>query len=111
MELMEAAEKFLLKKGYGIVSRASDKDIVALDGDGLIFFHVRGVGKMTEPIPKPEYFDQMVDDYMKQSDCNGVPFLGIPYRFEALQIIFADSDKAIVRHVKDLGDKNETSRV
>lgn len=101
----EAAARFLSMRGYEILERnwtcfAGEADIIARDGDALVFVEVkircnprRGFPGEAVSAEKRDRYEKMALAYA--AECEEA---NIPVRFDVVSIVVVADDKAMIRH-------------
>lgn len=101
----DAAAKFLERREYEILERnwrcpAGEADIIALDGDTLVFIEVKTRSDIDKGFPeeaitkeKRSRYERISAYYLKQSD-----FTEISFRFDVIGILVLGNNKATLRH-------------
>ena len=109
----DAAARFLMRRGYEIVERnwtcpAGEVDIVAEDGDVLVFCEVKTRTSLKRGLPgeavtseKRKRYEKIAAWYLRECgdrwDC-GFNWDDRPIRFDVISILVVGSDRAILRH-------------
>ena len=95
----DAAARFLDRRGYEIVNRnwkcfAGEADIVARDGDSLVFVEVK-TGFPSEAVTKSkrERYEKIALAYIQDHEV-----ADIAVRFDVVAIVVVSSDRALIRH-------------
>jgi putative endonuclease len=101
----EAAAYFLVRRGYDIVARnwtcfAGEADIIARDGEALVFVEVKTRSNYTKGMPgeavgkeKRKRYEKIAAAFLAQYDV-----VDIPLRFDVISIIAVAPDRAMIRH-------------
>ena len=100
-----AAVKFLERRGYTIVDRnwrcpAGEADIIAFDGDTLVFVEVKTRSDIDKGFPeeaitktKREKYEKISAYYLRDSNYDELIF-----RFDVIGILVLGTNKATLRH-------------
>ena len=101
----DAAARFLGRRGYEIVERnwaceAGEADIIARDGEALVFVEVRTSAATGRGLPPEEPVASMRGRYeciaaLFLKDCDVVD---VPVRFDVVSIVAVSPDRALIRH-------------
>lgn len=101
----EAAVRYLVKRGYEIVERnwecfAGEADIIARDGDILVFVEVKTRSDLSMGFPseavtreKRERYEKIACAYVADHD-----FTEMMLRFDVVAIVVVDDERVMVRH-------------
>lgn len=101
----EAAARFLYRRGYEVVERnwtcfAGEADIIALDGDTLVFVEVKtrkdcqhGFPSEAVTAEKRSRYERIALAYLTDHD-----HTEMPVRFDVISIVVISDDKAMIRH-------------
>ena len=101
----EAAARFLLHRGYDIIERnwrcaAGEADIVALDGDTVVFVEVKTRADASKGFPaeavtakRRDRYERIACLYLQEHD-----FADVMLRFDVVAILVMPPDRAVVRH-------------
>lgn len=101
----DAAALYLARRGYDILERnwtcfAGEADIVARDGETLVFVEVKtrssvekGFPAEAVDVPKRERYEKIALAYLAERD-----FSDIPVRFDVVSIVVLAPDRAFIRH-------------
>ncbi len=101
----EAAVRFLVRRGYDIVERnwtciAGEADIIALDGDTVVFVEVKTRTSAANGLPgeavtkeKRARYEKIACLYLEHSDITDVSV-----RFDVVAINIIGTDRAFIRH-------------
>lgn len=101
----EAAARYLYRRGYQILERnwecfAGEADIIAQDGDALVFVEVKTRKDCQKGFPseavnakKRERYEKIALAYL-----SGCESMEAPIRFDVISIVVMGKDKAMVRH-------------
>ena len=101
----DAAARFLDRRGYEIVDRnwkcfAGEADIVARDGDSLVFVEVKTRSNCDKGFPseavtksKRERYEKIALAYIQDHEV-----ADIAVRFDVVAIVVVSSDRALIRH-------------
>lgn len=101
----DAAARFLDKRGYEIVDRnwkcfAGEADIVARDGDSLVFVEVKTRSNCDKGFPaeavnkaKRERYEKIALAYLQDHEVSD-----IAVRFDVVAIVVIATDRALIRH-------------
>jgi len=101
-----AAVRYLMLQGYEIVERnwrcpAGEADIIALDGDTLVFVEVKTRTSLEKGFPseavgpeKRARYEKIAAWYVRVSD-----YIDVPVRFDVVELLVASEDRALVRHI------------
>lgn len=106
----ELAEQYLIRKDYYILaknyhSRFGEIDIIAADGDSIIFVEVKTrtqnmFGSPLEAITKQKLFKMVKTSqfYLSQRSLHSKP-----YRYDAIEIIFGkEDDRPVINHLMNI---------
>lgn len=103
--VLEAAKRFLAKKGYDLLEGEGDEfDIVARDDEDLVFVDVRGkrrdCGKKVFPSAKFDHDDleQRIADAIAR---NAGALVGFSIRYDTVSIVVINDDMTLIRHIKN----------
>lgn len=100
-----AAARYLERFGYEILDRnwvcpAGEADIVAFDGDALVFVEVKTRTSFKKGFPaeavdleKRTRYEKIAMWYLKQCD-----FVDVPVRFDVVAIMVVSENRAFIRH-------------
>lgn len=101
----DAAVRFLYMRGYEILERnwvckAGEADIIARDGNALVFVEVKTRASIEMGFPSEAVNSEKRDRYERiallyMQDFNEVD---IPVRFDVISIVVSGKDKALIRH-------------
>ncbi len=101
----EAAARFLYARGYEILERnwtcfAGEADIIARDGDILVFVEVKTRRNREKGFPSERVDARKRDKYERialayVADC---PYVDIAVRFDVVSIVVVGANKAMIRH-------------
>ena len=101
----EAAALYLKRRGYEILERnwrcfAGEADIIAQDGDTLVFVEVKTRTSIKYGFPAEAVDAAKRDKYEKIALCYlaDYEYTDIPVRFDVLSIVAVSEDRACVRH-------------
>lgn len=101
----DAAARFLCRRGYDIVERnwvclAGEADIIARDGDAVVFVEVKTRSNCEKGFPseavdtgKRERYERIAALFLKNFDV-----VDVPVRFDVISIVLIASDRALIRH-------------
>ncbi|MDD6785741.1 MAG: YraN family protein [Eggerthellales bacterium] len=101
----EAAVRFLERHGYQIVERnwrctAGEADIIALDGDVLVFVEVKTRSNIDKGYPeeavtkeKRERYERISAYYLRDAE-----YVDMRFRFDIIAILVLGNNKANLRH-------------
>lgn len=101
----EAAARYLDRRGYEIVARnwqcaAGEADIVARDGDALVFVEVKTRSSCEQGMPaeavtraKRDRYERIAALYLQGNDVTDVPV-----RFDIVSLLVVAPERAMVRH-------------
>ena len=101
----DAAARFLHKRGYDIVERnwscfAGEADIVARDGDTLVFVEVKTRANCEKGFPaeavtrqKRERYEKIALAYLQDHEV-----ADLTIRFDVVAIVVIATDRALIRH-------------
>lgn len=101
----DAAVRFLYGRGYEIIERnwtcfAGEADIIAKDGDCLVFAEVKTRSDCQKGFPseavdklKREKYEKIALAYLADND-----FLDMSIRFDVVSIVVVSPDRALIRH-------------
>lgn len=101
----DAAARFLDKRGYDIVDRnwkcfAGEADIIARDGDTLVFVEVKTRRNCEKGFPaeavnreKRERYEKIALAYLQDYEISDVLV-----RFDVVSIVVVSTDRALIRH-------------
>lgn len=101
----EAAVRFLEHRGYEILERnwkcdAGEADIIAKDGDWIIFVEVKTRRSADQGFPseavnkrKRERYEKIAISYFTEND-----FKDLNVRFDVIAIVVMAPDRALIRH-------------
>ena len=104
----DAAARYLELRGYDIVTRnwtcpAGEADIVAFDGDTLVFVEVKTRTSLDKGFPsesvtaeKRARYEKIACWYLRDSE-----YVDIPVRFDIIALMVVAPDRAVVRHYRD----------
>lgn len=104
----DAAAKFLERHGYEIVARnwtcsAGEADIIARDGDALVFVEVKTRSNTEKGLPeeaitpaKRKRYEKIAVSFLKGFDLDEAD--DVQVRFDVVSILVVSSDRAFVRH-------------
>lgn len=100
-----AAAKFLDARGYEIIERnwkcfAGEADIVALDGDTLVFVEVKTRRNCSKGFPSEHVDAKKRSKYEKIALAYVADYYAceIPIRFDIISIVPIDGERAMIRH-------------
>ena len=103
-----AAARYLEMMEFEILDRnwecpAGEADIVALDGDCLVFCEVKTRTNLNKGLPceavgkkKRQRYELIAAWYLRSHD-----IVEIPVRFDVVDLLVASEDRALVRHIRD----------
>lgn len=101
----EAAARFLYRRGYDILERnwscfAGEADIIARDGDTLVFVEVKTRKSCEKGFPSEHVSASKRDRYEKIALAYAADYayVDVPVRFDIVAIVVVDADKAMIRH-------------
>lgn len=101
----DAAALYLVRRGYDILERnwtcfAGEADIVARDGEALVFVEVKtrsnvekGFPAEAVDAPKRERYEKIALAYLSEE-----AYSDIPVRFDVVSIVVLAPDRAFIRH-------------
>ncbi len=101
----DAAARFLDRRGYEIVERnwtcsAGEADIVARDGDAVVFVEVKTRSSCEKGFPseavdaeKRERYERIAAQFLQGYDA-----VDVPVRFDIVSIVVISPDRAMIRH-------------
>lgn len=101
----EAAARFLVRRGYEILERnwscpAGEADIIAKDGDTLVFVEVKTRRNSSRGFPSEAITDAKRARYEKIAIAylDGTQLLDTPIRFDVVSLVVIGPDRAMIRH-------------
>lgn len=101
----DAAARYLVNRGYEILERnwsclAGEADIIARDGDALVFVEVKTRSNVDKGFPaeavgaaKRDRYEKIALAYLSMCD-----YVDIPVRFDVVSIVVIAPDRAFIRH-------------
>lgn len=104
----DAAARYLELRGYDIVERnwecpAGEADIVAFEGDTLVFVEVKTRTSFEKGFPsesvtpeKRARYEKIACWYLRDHD-----YVEMPVRFDIMALLVVAPDRAVVRHYRD----------
>ncbi len=104
----DAAAKFLERHGYEIIARnwtcsAGEADIIARDGDALVFVEVKTRSNTEKGLPeeaittaKRKRYEKIAVSFLKGFDLDEAD--DVQVRFDVVSIVVVSPDRAFVRH-------------
>ena len=104
----DAAAKFLERHGYEIIVRnwtcsAGEADIIARDGDALVFVEVKTRSNTEKGLPeeaittaKRKRYEKIAVSFLKGFDLDEAD--DVQVRFDVVSIVVVSPDRAFVRH-------------
>lgn len=102
----EAAAMFLSRRGYEIIERTWNEDepkepidIVAMDGDTLVFVIVKGRQSADAGFPESNLDRKTLEAYaIGWFQAHPDQPSDTPFRFDVVALVVVGSDKALIRH-------------
>lgn len=101
----DAAARYLDRRGYDIVARnwicdAGEADIIARDGDAVVFVEVKTRSNCDKGMPEEAVNDEKRARYEKiaayfLSDFDAVD---VPVRFDIISLVIIGPERAMIRH-------------
>lgn len=101
----DAAARFLDRRGYDIIERnwtcaAGEADIIARDGDALVFVEVKTRSSTDKGLPseavdaaKRGRYERIAALFLQSYDV-----VDVPVRFDVVSLVLVSPDRALVRH-------------
>ncbi len=101
----DAAAQFLIRRGYDIVTRnyrcfAGEADIVARDGQSLVFVEVKTRSNCEKGFPSEAVTAAKRGKYEKIALAFLTDFeeVDIPVRFDIISVVAINKNRAVIRH-------------
>ncbi len=101
----DAAARFLERRGYDIVDRnwacaAGEADIIARDGDALVFVEVKTRSNAEKGFPEEAVDAEKRDRYERIAGMflRGYDVVDVPVRFDVVSLLAIAPDRALIRH-------------
>lgn len=101
----DAAARFLDRRGYDIIERnwtceAGEADIIARDGDAVVFVEVKTRSSVEKGLPSEAVDDAKRRRYERIAALflRGYEVADVPVRFDVVSLLVVAPDRALIRH-------------
>lgn len=101
----DAAARYLQRRGYDIVERnwtcaAGEADIVARDGEALVFVEVKTRSSTDKGLPSEAVNAEKRQRYERIAALflQGYEVVDVPVRFDVVSLMVVPPDRALIRH-------------